>query len=252
MTNQSVKREPVGNSSKVSKAERLNTWLPEIATALRPGAPMKAHPDGGVRIGAKGALSLGPGTGLWYDHAAGEGGRDALSLIRHLGTENPSDWITRFLADHDGIGSLSDAQDEFAESQNEASRLAMDHFVNQSQPIEGTAAEAYLQGRGINAPYPACTRYVADARAGEGAMVAVVDGPEGTAAVQLTYITPDGDKSTVAPPRRLYVGQTDWHAGGGFALTENGVPARTIVVEGVEDALSLQQAKAGPRRSARE
>ena len=247
MTNQNVKREPVGNPSTVSKAERLNTWLPEIATALRPGAPMKAQPDGGVRIGAKGALSLGPGTGLWYDHAAGEGGRDALSLIRHLGTENPSDWISRFLADHDGIGSLSDAQDEFAESQNEASRLTMDHFVNQSQPIEGTAAEAYLQGRGINAPYPASTRYVADARAGEGAMVAVVDGPEGTAAVQLTYITPDGDKSTVAPPRRLYVGQTDWHAGGGFALTENGVPARTIVVEGVEDALSLQQAKAGTR-----
>jgi hypothetical protein len=50
MTNQSVKREPVGNSSKVSKAERLNTWLPEIAAALLPGSPAKAQPDGGVRI----------------------------------------------------------------------------------------------------------------------------------------------------------------------------------------------------------
>ena len=50
MTNQSVKREPVGNTSKVSKAERLNTWLPEIAAVLRPGAPAKAQPDGSVRI----------------------------------------------------------------------------------------------------------------------------------------------------------------------------------------------------------
>ena len=50
MTYQSVKREPESNSSKVSKAERLNTWLPEIAALLRPEAPAKAQPDGSVRI----------------------------------------------------------------------------------------------------------------------------------------------------------------------------------------------------------
>jgi putative DNA primase/helicase len=245
MTRKNVNNKPVGKPSKCAETERLNTWLPEIAAALLPESPVKPQPEGSVRIGNKGALSVGPGTGLWYDHAAGEGGRDAPSLIRHLGADNPSDWVTRFLADHEGTGSLSDAQDETTESQNKASRLAIDHFVSQSQPIEGTAAETYLQSRGINAPYPTCVGYVADARVGEGAMVAVVAGPDGAAAVQLTYITPGGDKSTVAPARRLYVGQTDWFAGGGFALTENGPPARTIIVEGVEDALSLQQAQAG-------
>ena len=50
MINKSVKRKPAGNSAKVSEAERLNTWLPEIAAALLPGSPTKAQPDGGVRI----------------------------------------------------------------------------------------------------------------------------------------------------------------------------------------------------------
>ena len=235
----------MGNSSKVSKAERLNTWLPEIAAVLRPEAPAKAQPDGSVRIGNKGSLSLGPGTGLWYDHAAGEGGRDAPSLIRHLGAENPSDWVTRFLADHEGTGSLSDAQDETTESQNEASRLAMEHFVNQSRPIEGTPAKAYLQGRGINAPYPDTIGYVAEARVGEGAMVSVINGPDGPVGAQLTYLTSDGNKSTVAPQRRLFTGQPERQAFGGLILTAKGAPACTVIAEGVEDALSLRQAGAG-------
>jgi hypothetical protein len=229
----------------VSDAERLNTWLPEIAAALRPGSPVKAQPDGSVRVGNKGALSLGPAPGLWFEHSAVEGGRDAFSLIRYLGTENPSEWANRFLSDHEGTGSLSGAQDEIAENQNEASRLAMAHFVNQSKPIEGTPAEAYLQGRGIKEPYPDNIRYVAEARVGEGAMVAVVNGPEGPVAAQLTYLTPDGNKSTVAPQRRLFTGQPDWQASGGLVLTDKGALARTVIAEGVEDALSLRQAGAG-------
>ena len=235
----------MGNSAKVSEAERLNTWLPEIAASLRSGVTTKVQPDGSVRIGRKGSLSLGPGTGLWYDHAEGKGGHDAPSLIQHLGAEDPSKWGATFLADHTGTGSLSDVQDEIPESRNEASQRVMEHFVNKSGPVEGTPAAGYLQSRGINAPYPACTRYVAGARVGEGAMVTVIHGLDGPIGAQLTYLTPDGNKTTVEPQRRLYTGQPGWQAFGGLILTAKSAPARTVIAEGVEDALSLWQAGTG-------
>ena len=79
--------------------ERLNTWTPEIANRLRPDAPVKQQPDGSIRIGSKGALVIGPASGIWYDHEASKGGANALSLIRHfLGSgSDPMAWADEFL-----------------------------------------------------------------------------------------------------------------------------------------------------------
>lgn len=60
---------------------RLNTWIGQIARALRPDEPVAAMADG-LRFGRKGSLAITADG--WYDFEASEGGRDALSLIGHL------------------------------------------------------------------------------------------------------------------------------------------------------------------------
>ena len=231
--------------SAVATAERFNTFLPEIVALIRPDAPIKAQADGSVRVGNKGALVLGPTAGLWFDHEASVGGRNARSLLMHLGVSAPQKFSRQFLAEHDGTGSLEVDPEETPDSKLEASRAAMELFIHQAQPLPDTPAETYLRSRGLNPPYPDNISWVENARWGEGAMLAVVNGPDSPTAVQLTYLTPKGQKSTVEPQRRTYRGQTDWQSGTGFLLTVNNAPDRTVIAEGVEDALSLAQAKAG-------
>jgi hypothetical protein len=233
------------NRSTVSAAERLNTFLPDIVAQIRSDAPIKAQGDGSVRVGNKGALVLGPQAGLWYDNEASVGGYTALQLIKHLGVNAPRKFSRDFLTEHKGHGSLAAVLDDTTDSKLDSSRATIELFIQQSQPIHDTPAETYLQSRGINAPYPDHIRWVKDARWGEGAMLAVVSAPDGPLAVQLTYLTPDGQKSTVEPQRRTYIGQPDWHKGGGFHLAVKDAPERTVIAEGVEDALSLAQASAG-------
>jgi hypothetical protein len=228
-----------------SDVERLNTLLPDIVARVKPGAPIKIQADSSVRIGSKGALVLGPAAGLWYDHEASTGGHSAGSLLKHLGVNGPGKWARTFLATHQGDGSLEVDPEDTSDSKQEASRQAMEHFASHAHPVVGTPAETYLKSRGINAPYPDNIGWVGQARTGEGAMVAIVSGPDGPIAVQLTYLTPEGHKSSTDPQRRTYRGQPDWQAGDGFRLPVKEAAERTIVVEGVEDALSLLQAKAG-------
>lgn len=61
---------------------RLSTWAGGIAQHLRPEAPIAFTP-GRLRLGRKGSLAISA-DGSWFDHDAGKGGPDTLSLIRHL------------------------------------------------------------------------------------------------------------------------------------------------------------------------
>jgi hypothetical protein len=47
---------------------RLNTWLPEIASSLRPGAPAQESGEE-IRIGNKSSLAIYP-DGCWADYEA--------------------------------------------------------------------------------------------------------------------------------------------------------------------------------------
>ena len=236
---------PRTRSAKTTNAERLNTLLPEIVVNVRPDTPIKPQADGSVRVGNKGALVVGPGAGLWYDHEASTGGHSADSLLKHLGIRNPGKWGKAFLVEHHGVGSLKVDPEDTSDNKQEASRLAIEHFVSHMQPVIGTPAEPYLKSRGINRPYPDNLGYVGQARTGEGAMVAIVNGSDNPTAVQLTYLTPDGHKSSTEPQRRTYRGQSDWQSGDGFRLSVKGAAKRIVIAEGVEDALSLLQVKAG-------
>lgn len=87
---------------------RLNTWTGAIAQILRPEAPLTRTAEG-IRLGRKGSLSITAADG-WFDHEAGKGGRDALSLICHLrecSAEAAAAWARGWLVQHLGDGDFA-------------------------------------------------------------------------------------------------------------------------------------------------
>src|SRR6516164_2231242 len=122
-------------------AERLNTWLPEIARALRPDVPT-AHTAKEFRFGASSALAISRDGGGWFDHAAGKGDIWGLSLIRHLKKctdAEAADWARAFLDKHPGEGSASESFSEDAVGQLQRERYAdyVRKTLTDSQRIEG-------------------------------------------------------------------------------------------------------------------
>lgn len=110
---------------------------------------------------------------------------------------------------------------------------------SEAQPIDGTPAEAYLRGRGINCPlpdqlrfHPQCWHGPSNARC--PAMVALVEGGE-SFAVHRTFLRPDGGgKAGLPGGDKLMLGAT---AGGAVRLCDGS--GRLVIAEGIESALSL-------------
>ena len=91
---------------------RLNTWAVEIAEEAR-GTVHDAG-KGDWRIGDGRSLIVHPGA-LFYDFAAGAGGRGALALIKllHNCDEAAASKLARaWLADHPGEGRLAHEPDD--------------------------------------------------------------------------------------------------------------------------------------------
>ena len=107
-----------------------------------------------------------------------------------------------------------------------------------AQPIAGTLGEAYLRGRGITCDLPPVLRFHPDCWHGPTAkrypaMVAAVQG-SGAAAVHRTYLRSDGlGKADIEPAKAMLGGVQ------GGAVRLAGGPSRLVVVEGLENALSL-------------
>ena len=89
-------------------------------------------------------------------------------------------------------------------------RQAMiDEWWSSAQPIAGTPAETYLNSRGLNpgADDLEQLRWLPDFRGAEGAMLAAIRDNEGElVGLQMTFITPSGQKSSVSPVRRTLQG----------------------------------------------
>jgi hypothetical protein len=238
---------------------RLNTWIDEIAEALKPTARLEEQSDGSIRLGSNGSLSIGPATGIWYDFEADKGGRDALALIQHLlvaeetgeqdGVQIAEDWAREWLDNHLGEGSLNRSSEtslvKVTEKRTRLIAYANELLVEIVSP-ESTPTEKYLRSRGLEPPYPDSICHLQDARMGEGAMVALFTDTSGdVTAIQLTYLTPRGKKSTVSPVRRS-LGLVPGGASMGLfrtpSATGDGKPESTVLAEGIEDTLSLWKA----------
>lgn len=122
----------------------------------------------------------------------------------------------------------------------EAQRAEAAHRLwSESQPIDGTPAEAYLRGRGISCPLPDRLRFHPHCWHGPSgsrlpAMVALVEGGDGFA-VHRTFLRPDGTgKAGLAGGDKLMLGAT---AGGAVRLSDG--LSRLAVAEGIESAMSL-------------
>ena len=252
MSRQRQKTPPAAKLT-ATDVERLNGWTSQIATELRPEAPVRTESDRAIRVGNKGSLAIAAEAGVWYDHQAGKGGVTALSLISHLlgETSSPLCWAQEFLRSHEGAGPLSQRSQlgKDDKKSSAAARAKVDYargVLSRSVGVKGTPAAEYLKSRGITPPYPKNIKFLADARVGEGAMVAVIEDVAGEpVAIHLRYIDPDGEGSLTEPRRRLFPLVSDWAIRGFFSLsvaTENGISGRIIIAEGVEDALSLRKA----------
>lgn len=109
---------------------------------------------------------------------------------------------------------------------------------NESRPINGTLAEAYLRGRAITCPlpdnlrfHPTCWHLSAKR---SPAMLARVEGVE-RFALHRTYLDPEGHGKSKLDPNKAMLGAV---AGGAVRLTEAKGPL-LVVAEGIETALSL-------------
>lgn len=109
----------------------------------------------------------------------------------------------------------------------------------EAQPIAGTPAATYLQGRGITCPLPPVLRFHGAAWHGPTArhwpaLVGLVEGGDGFA-VHRTYLRSDGKgKAGLDGGDKLMLGAT---SGGAVRLTEG--PMRLVAGEGIESTLSL-------------
>ncbi len=235
---------PKSKMPSTADSVRLDTFMVEIAEEITDESSSQQS-DGSFRIGAGRSLSISAQAGMWYDHSASVGGWNALSLIKHLGERNPGKWAAKFLSKRTGVGSVSADSGDNQTDICETSRAVIKHLVDTATALEGTAAETYLESRGITGPYPDNLGWVGEARIGEGAMLAKVMVDSAPVAIQVTYLSANGCKSNIKPGRQTYRAQADWQEAGVFTITTEDAPKRTVLVEGVEDALSLQQANAG-------
>jgi hypothetical protein len=218
----SFRRSP-GSLFSATDIARLNSWALEIAGAAR--GEMRGG-SGEWRFGANQALVLHQG-GWFYDFSAGRGGQGALALLAHLhdGAEAGETAARAWLAKHIGDGKLGRSEGDDGDrdqAADDAERIAyVKGLWGYAQPLSPEALK-YLNGRGLD---PVATgaeaqlRWLADWRGDEGAMLAAVTGDGGELlAVQVTSITPEGEKSPIEPKRVTIRGPHDWRSRGAFRL----------------------------------
>ena len=230
---------------------RLSSFAPDLIKVLRPDAPMRA--DGcNLRFGNKGSLLIRR-TGTWSDFQAGKSGDGALALVAHLlgcTLAEAIAWACDWLAEHPGQGSFSIAHEDdeldATEEDTIERQAVIATFIEKSRPISDTPGEHYLQGRDIrlaDLPPQVVERlfWVDSCRGEEGALLVKITDEQGeVVGVALTYVTPDGRKSSTQPVRRTLRGPPDWRKRGLVRFDMSSEPCATLyLTEGVEDALSL-------------
>ena len=112
-----------------------------------------------------------------------------------------------------------------------------------AKPAAGTLVETYLAARGITIPMPPSIRYHPNLKHGPTgvdlpAMVAAVQGPDRTiTGIHRTFLTMDGSKKAPVSQNKMMLGKC-----GGGAVRLAAVEDRLALAEGIETALSVQQA----------
>lgn len=198
-------------------------WYGRYGLCLCPAHGDRKNPSLSLSDGADGRLLAKCFVGCSFP--------DIAAALRGLGLiEGGGAFVAPNLSDHYAREAKESA--DAAKRASQAERL-----WQETQPLEGSPAEAYLRGRGIVGPLPASLRFHPacwhQTAQRFPAMVARLEGVDGFA-VHRTYLKPDGSgKADVAPPKAM-LGAV---AGGAVTLTEG--QGALAVGEGIETALSL-------------
>jgi hypothetical protein len=141
-------------SLSAAEAARLDTWMVDIAIAVRGEA--KALGNGDWRIGANGALVIHADRSF-HDFSASQHSRGALGLLKFLHAVDSNQALERaqaWLKTHAGDGRLGRDGSPGAEADgddlDQVERSAMVAAMwERGQPIAATPVETYLASRGL-------------------------------------------------------------------------------------------------------
>ena len=191
-----------------------------------------------------GSLKLdldGEHAGKWQDFATGEIG-DLLDLIQRREQIEPAAAIEFCELQGWLSAPLKSGPAQTSQSKEvEASRAKAQLLWANSQPLDGTVGETYLQTRGLTPSYGPHLRFHAKGTSGHPSLVAAFVMPETgeITAVQTTALMADGSgKAGIKPPRRT-IGSPE---GAGIVVQANPTATKIVMAEGVETALSLRAA----------
>jgi hypothetical protein len=160
--------------------------------------------------------------------------------------------VCAWLEQHPGYGRCNGAEpaddDDTSDTLNAVRLAEAEELYRQIVPLsEDGPAQRYLARRGLSGDAVAglAELPVNIARAGDAALVALLETAGRVVGFQLCHVTPDGHKSTIKPLRRSYHIEQGPHC---KAATFGAWPLRTawpvdaplLTCEGVEDARSLQ------------
>jgi putative DNA primase/helicase len=235
--------------------ERAVTWHSVIAGLIIP-ADTPFTDDGADRHWEEPSslyVCRASGSYRWYARALF--GRNTLKLIQALQQRmhgltftiaQAAVWLGDFLAQHTGTGPLEPGLAAGSETKRVANAAWAKEILAEAVDLDPDSdGGRYLDARGLPGPWPLRLQWLTNARPGEGAIVTPLTAHGRTTGVQLTYITPLATKSLVKPARmRLNIEPEPAFIE--IASREPGVvdiSADTILVEGVENGLSLSRLK---------
>ena len=229
----------------------LDSQLPDIGGAIR-NRPVTPEGDG-WRVGSSTKISK---NGRWFDFKAQQGGFGAVSLITHYRACTPEEaatWAQSWLAQHPQRGPCGGTDEDDGAGEDNADTLQRRAYIENTYaarvPIAGTAAAAYLTGRGLD---PAQLRpetvermgWLPNHRGTEGALVfPYTDEAGNLQGLHFTFVTPAGEKSPHEPARQMRRGPPDWRTNGCALLRlDFGTGPEMVVAEGFENALAISLA----------
>jgi hypothetical protein len=216
--------------------ERAKSWATAIVESLLPAA--RYRDEGSERrYLSHGGLLVSKKSGAWYSYSAGRGSYSAIALIellRQCCTDEAVIWVRAWLDAHPGVGSCNG--DPTDDGDTPASAALAREYLDSLGDVIGTPSETYLKSRRLDPPYPA-TGHIPYARSGEAGFAGILTSHDRIVGLQVLYITPTGEKSTVQPQRRRFMLEKAPDAV--FAMPHSGASTDVCICEGLEDTLSI-------------
>jgi hypothetical protein len=208
-------------------------------------------------------FAINTAKGLWICRVCKRGGRDAISLAKHIEGLDFVEAVKRL------VGGVTSSRPQRSEPRPSTSDAELDRAAiakarwlwSRRQPLVGSVAHRYLvEARRLRGPFPAGTMAFLPAwhqhppslmcaygmatepayhAVGKSAEPELEIAPDAVMAVHLTRLLPDGSGKQPGDDNKITVGRPK---GAPIVLAPPNDLLGMLITEGIEDGLSLQQA----------